>query len=297
MEVFSSSKLKKNKIDLFYIVVFIVLTLWAIVILYPFYNAILISLVPQIDYTKNPFMLFPKRISLSSYELLFHGKRLLVGYKTTMFILLLGIPLNMLLTTCTAYPLSRKIFPGKSVLFPLIIFTMFFSGGIIPLYLVIKGIGLTNNIWSIVLVSGINTFYLILVKNYFESIPESIEESAKIDGANDISIFFNIILPLSKPILATVFLFYMVDRWNEWFYSMIFLRSRNWMPLQVILRNIIFESTVDDLAGSGTSLRQEVFSEGIKMAAITLTMTPIMIIYPFLQKHFVKGIMLGSVKS
>jgi len=286
-----------GRIDAFSVFIYITLGLWGLIILYPFYNAILISMVSQYEYLNTPFMLFPKNIDLTAYNVLLQGNRLLVGYRTTLIILLLGVPLNMFLTIGMAYPLSRNRFPGQKMIFYFVVFSMLFSGGLIPLYLVVRNLGLTNNILAIILITGINTFYLILMKNYFSSIPVSLEESAKIDGANDLYILFVIMLPLAKPILATVLLFYTVDRWNEWFYPMIFLRNRNMIPLQMILRNIVFETTSNEIADAAVGYRVQVFSDGIKMAAITLTMTPIMIVYPFVQKYFMKGIMLGSVKG
>jgi putative aldouronate transport system permease protein len=173
---------------------------------------------------------------------------------------------------------------------------MFFSGGLIPIYLVVMKLGLSNSIWSVILLHGINTFYLIVVKNYFSTIPESLEEAAKLDGANDIVIFLRIMLPLCKPIFATFLLFYAVDRWNEWFYSMLFIKKSTLIPLQVMLRNMVFVDLYETKDGTYDSMTV-FFGEGIKMAAVVLTMAPIMMVYPFLQKYFVKGMMVGAVKE
>ena len=216
------------------------LLLWGFIVLYPFYNCVVVSLASQTEYVKTPFMLFPKHIVFDSYLYLLRNNGLLNGYKSTLTIVSAGVVLNMLLTVATAFVLSRKKFPGKKFIFFFILFTMFFQGGLIPLYIVVKQLGLSNTLWSVILLYGINTFYLIITKNYFYTIPDSVEESAKIDGANDITILFKIMLPLCKPILATFTLFYAVDRWNEWFYSMLFIKKSSLIPLQVIVRNMVF---------------------------------------------------------
>ena len=288
---------KRRKIERFDVINICILMFLALLIIFPFYNAILISIVSEVEFIRRPFMLIPWEITLDSYRfIIFGGRGLLYGYRATLYVLFFGVPLNMFLTTCAAFVLSRKNFPGKGIFFFFIVVTMFFNGGLIPTYLTILHLGLNNSLWSVILLHGLNTFYLILCRNYMLSIPESMEESAKIDGANDIVILFRIMLPLCKPILATLVLFYAVDRWNEWFFSMLFIRSGNMMPLQVFLRNIVFvslfehrDAIMDDLTFF--------FGDGIRMAAIVVTMLPIMLFYPFVQKYFVKGIMVGAVKS
>jgi len=285
-----------KRIDISYIVIVAVLLIWFVIIIYPFYNAILISLVSSTDYIKNPFMLIPPKLSFTSYAQLLRGPAVWVGLKNTFMILLFGLPLNLLLTSSMAYAFSRKHFPLKKTLFVLVVFTMFFSGGMVPTFLVVKSLGLINKLASIVLLYGINTFYMILAKSYFESIPESVEESATIEGANDVTILFKIMLPLAKPILATTALFYLVDRWNEWFYSTLFIMSGNTMPLQVIVRRIVV-FTVNEFIQSGYALDEFIFAPGIKMAAIIISMVPIMFVYPFMQRYFTKGIMIGAIKG
>jgi len=293
MSVGSKGRVRFNLFDT---INFLILTLLALIIIYPFYNSILISLVPQRDYIRTPFMLFPKKITWDSYKYIFESPKIIYGYRNILIILLFGMPYNMLLTTFTAYALSRDSFPGKKIIMGLIIFTMYFGGGLIPYYLLIRGIGLVNSLASVVLTYGVNTFYMIIMMNYFNTIPASLEESARIDGANEFVILFRIMLPLALPIIATVFLFFAVDRWNEWFSAMLFLRDGKKWPLQLVLRNIVM-STIDDLGSSYASLRQTVFPAGVKMASIVVTMAPIMLIYPFLQKYFMKGILIGAIKS
>ena len=289
-----SANLDKNSI--FNVINIFLLTVLALLILYPFYNVLLVLIVSQKEYMQTPFMIFPKQITFEAYSFIFSNPRIHSGYINTFFILLVGVPYNMLITTCTAYALSRNDFPGKKMITSLVIFTMYFSGGLIPLYLLIKDIGLMNNIWSIILVSGANTFYMLLIRSYFLSIPSAVEESAKIDGANDIVILYRIMLPLAMPIMATIILFFSVDRWNEWFHAMLFIRGGDKWPLQMVLRSIISSTSVD-MNNAGITFDRNVFSDGVKMAAIFITMAPIMVLYPFLQKYFMKGIMIGSEKS
>lgn len=286
----------RKKVDKFYIVNVLLLGIWALVIIYPFYNSILVSLVSQKEYIRKSFMLWPKEITFDAYKFILGSPKFYYGYRNTIIILLLGVPYNMILSLGVAYALAKESFPGKRIINSLIIFTMYFSGGMIPFYLLIKRLGLMDSLAAVILPYGVNTFYMLVMSNYFRSIPASIEESAKIDGANEIIILFKIILPISMPIIATFILFFSVDRWNEWFNAMLFIRSGKRWPLQMVLRSIIL-TTIDDLGGQYASLRRTVFPSGVRMAAIVVTMVPIMLVYPFLQKYFMKGILVGAIKS
>lgn len=287
-------RVKKNHI--FNLINAVLLGACALLIIYPFYNVLLISVVSQKEYMQTPFMIFPKEITFEAYRFIFHNPRFYHGYINTLMILVIGVPYNMIITTCTAYALSRSNFPGKKLITSMVIFTMYFSGGMIPLYLLIKEMGLMNNLLAVILVSGANTFYMLLIRSYFQSISPAVEESAKIDGANDIVILIRIMLPLALPIMATIILFFSVDRWNEWFNAMLFIRDGDKWPLQLVLRSIISTTTVD-MSSAGITIDRNIFSDGVKMAAIFITMAPIMVLYPFLQKYFMKGIMIGSEKS
>lgn len=287
---------EKKKIDVYYILISILLGFCGLIIFYPFYNAVLISFVSKKEYIQTPFMLFPKNIILDSYLYLFEDGSILNGYRSTLKIVLIGVPYNLLLTSSMAYAMSRPAFPGKKIINFMIILTMYFGGGIIPTYLIVRSLGLLNSLASVILVYGVNTYNMIIMRNFFLTIPPSLEESAKIDGANDITILFRIILPLSKPIVATMLLFFTVDRWNEWFYAMIFLRDNSKWSLQLVLRSIINQPLMD-FSVTTSALKDAVFSDGIKMAAVVVTMLPVMLVYPFVQKHFMKGIMLGGVKG
>lgn len=281
---------------IFDIIVFAIVTLWGIIVAYPFYNTILISFVTSDEYSATPLMLYPKNPTLDAYRFIFSNDAFINGFKVTFFVLIVGVLYNMFLTVTTAYALSRPKFPGKTIFVNIIIFTMFFSGGLIPFYLLVNSLGLKNSLLSMILPMGLATWYMLIVRNYFQSIPAEIEESAKIDGANDIIILVRIILPLSLPVLATFVLFYAVDRWNEWYNGMLFIRSSAKFPLQLVLRRIIQQFNSTD-SGSSELLAQTVYQNGVRMAAVVVVMTPIMTVYPFLQKYFLKGLLVGAVKS
>ena len=292
------NKKPRKKFELYNLVVGMFLGLLALIIILPFYYVIIISITSEAEFIRTPLLIFPQNPTLDAYRVLFLDGRILIGYRATLRILALGLPINMTLTTLTAYALSKPPFPGKKFFIFYALLTMFFTGGIIPLYLLIVELGLINTIWSIVLASGMNTFYFILMRTYFMSLPSSLEESAKIDGANELRVLVSIILPISKPIIATITLFYAVDRWNEWFNPMIFVRRMDLRPLQLILRSIVMEAQVLDI-GMTAAMDDTIqhFALGIRMAAVFCTMLPIMLVYPFLQKYFTKGIMIGAIKA
>jgi len=286
----------RERFELLDAIILAALLLLALVIIVPFINVIAISFATQKESLQSPLMLYPTRPTIDNYYRLFQDPRIIIGYRTTGLILLLGVPVNIFLTTSLAYGLLRTNFPGAKIIFYAVLFTMLFNGGIVPMYLLMMQLGLTNNIWSVILAYGVNTFYFIIMRTYMTTLPDSLIESAKIDGAGEWRILFRIILPLSKPILATVLLFYAVDRWNEWFNAMIFLRRNDLIPLQLVLRSIVMDaSIVNSLSIAGP--RIPVFTLGLQSATIFVTMLPIMCFFPFLQKYFIKGIMIGAVKA
>ena len=292
-------KMRERK-DPLQIFAFIVLTLFGLIIAIPFYNVLVVSITGQAEYLRaGGLLLFPKEPTFDSFKQLFRNNLLWTGYKSTLTIVAIGVPLNVVLTFCMAYGLSRKGWPGRKIVFTLVLITMIFNGGIVPMYLQMKEMKLLDSLWSVILAGGINTFYVILTKNFIDGLPESLIESAHLDGANEWTVLFKIVMPLSKPILATVVLFYAVDRWNEWYNSMIFLTTPTKFTLQLVLRNIVINSEMQGAAASSgnVSASAATFTMGIKMCAVLMTMLPIMCVYPFLQKHFAKGIMLGAIKS
>lgn len=290
---------RKKKISSMDIIAFLILTLGGIIILFPFMNMVVISFTTQKEYMETALLIFPKRPVLDAYRALLGDGRIWIGFRTTFLYLILGVPLNLFLTTCLAYGLSRDNYPGRKLIRALILFTMLFGGGIIPLYLVMKSMHLTNTVWAVILAYGVNTFNAILMSNFFSSLPESLLDSAKLDGAGDWKMIWHIIIPLSKPIFATIALFYTVDRWNEWYNSMIFVRKSSLQPLQLVLRSIVIDSQVKSkIASMGVVAMEEyAFDMAVKMAAVVVTIIPVMCVFPFLQKYFVKGVMIGAVKA
>lgn len=280
----------------FLIAGFLFLLILAVVV--PFINTIAISFSTQREYLNTPLLLIPREPTLNNYINLLGDERISIGYLTSLKILLLGLPINLFLTVSLAYGTSRKSYPGKRLILGAILFTMLFNGGILPLYLQMRELHLTNTIWSVILASGINVFYFVLARNYFCSLPEALIESAQLDGAGEWRILFSIILPISKPILATITLFYMVDRWNEWYNALIFIRDTEMQPLQLVLRSIVMESSIVNNVTSAAAMEQmQNFDMGVKMAAVIVTILPVMCVYPFLQKHFAQGVMVGAVKA
>ena len=289
-----SDKPKKKKWSGGDYAVFVILTLTALLILLPFYNAVVISLETNRAYALHPVSLYPTEFSLKNYQYLIDKGQLGIGFQNTILITSSGTVLSMMASVMMAYAFSRK-FPGKKLLFLLMMFTMFFSGGMIPTYLQMKALKLIDSRWGIILFVGVSTYNIVILKSGFEQTPVDLEDAAKIDGANDIVIFLRVMLPLQGPLLATFTLFTAVAYWNEWFWSMLLINSASKMTLQTVLRSIVAEaSAAADVSTGEADL--DVFSQGVKMAAVMMAMVPIMCFYPFLQKYFVKGVMVGSVK-
>jgi putative aldouronate transport system permease protein len=288
---------KRKRLQPFDWLVLLILGAWALIIIYPFYNSVLVSFVTQSEYTRTPFMLFPKHITLINYQFVFTSDTIWKGFKVTMITTFLGLAYSMFLTITIAYPLAKKSFPGKGLFLNLIILTMFFGGGLIPYYLLIKNLGMVNSLAALIIPAGINTFYMLIVRNYFMSLPDELEESAKIDGASDPVILWKIILPISLPVIVTIGLFYSVDKWNDWFNAVLFIKEADKFPVQTVLRNIISNTQVKSSSGVPPAMQKEAFDDGVKMASILITMLPIMCVYPFVQKYFMKGIMLGALKG
>ena len=289
---------RRDRFEAMDAVILAVLVLGVAVILIPFINMVATSFTSYKEYMQSTWVFWPKEPTFQAYEELLNDARILIGYKTTLTYLAIGIPMNLFLGVTLAYALCRKGWPGRKLVLMLVLFTMIFNGGIVPLYLVMKSLHLTNTVWAVILANGMNTFNMILIYNYFGSMPEALMESASLDGADEWTILSKIVLPLSKPILATVVLFVAVHLWNEYFMSMIFLRSNSWQSLQQVLRAIVMDSqNLDSTAAALVDLSEKNFTDGIKMAAVVVTMVPVMCVYPFLQKYFTKGIMIGAVKT
>ena len=283
-----------QKFNAFDAVLLILLTLLGLMIVYPFYNTILVSLVPQADYTRNPFMLWPERITWESYEFVFDSPLLLNSMGNSVKLALVGTVYNMILTVLMAYAFTKPI-PGRNFFRFYMVFTMYFGGGLVPFYLLIKALGLIDSFWVMVLPSGISVTYMLIISSNMSALPKELEESAQLDGATDIRILFSIILPLTLPILATFSLYYMVERWNEWYNAMLFLKDTSKWPLQLTLRNIISSANFISTQAMTGDVRPPTYGEGIKMACIVVTVFPLMAVYPFLQRYFLTGLTLGAV--
>lgn len=274
------------------------LTLLMIVCIYPFLYVAFASISePGRIIAHRGFLLWPLGFKLDAYAAVFRNEMVLIGYANTMFYVIVGTSFNLIMTVLGAYPLSRKnLYWGKPISL-LILFTMFFYGGLIPTFLLVKGLGMYNSRLALIIPTAISTYYLLIMRTYFMSIPDSVQESAKIDGANDFTILFKIVIPLSAPIMAVMTLFYGILHWNGWFYAMVFLRDRTKYPLQLVLREILITSKAQDMLQDVSSLDMMGVAETIKYATIMVAIIPVLIIYPFLQKYFVKGVMVGAIKG
>ncbi|THF78819.1 carbohydrate ABC transporter permease [Cohnella fermenti] len=239
----------------------------------------------------------PYGIHLDAYINVFKNPSIMAGFRNTVFILVVGVVVNMILTSMAAYVLSRKNVYWSRLLIFFVLITMFFNGGLIPMYLVIKGVGLSNSLWSLIIPFAVNTFNLLIMRTSFMAIPDSLEESAKIDGANHFVIFSRIVLPLSMPVIAVMILYYSVEKWNAWFYASVFLNSRELFPIQLILREILISGSTDSMTGGADVSQMQQVVQTIKYATIVVATLPILVVYPFLQKYFVKGVMVGAIKG
>ena len=239
----------------------------------------------------------PLGFTAAGYKMVFKDPMIVRGYLNTIFVVVVGSFVSMAITILASYFLARKEVVGQKAIMIYIIITMFFSGGMIPFYFTVRSLGLYNSIWALVFPSAVNTFNLIVMKTNFQGVPDGLIEAAVLDGADHFIILASVVLPLVKPILAVISLYYIVGRWNEWFYAMMFLQDRVKYPLQLVLRGILIANDTNAMsAGTGFG-DQEAVSESIKYGVIVVATVPILCIYPFLQKYFVKGTMVGAVKE
>lgn len=269
----------------------IFLSLLSICALYPMYYVLMASFSDSGRLMSHSgLLLYPDGFSLQGYKVIIDNANIWTGYGNTLFIVIIGTIISLVVTSMAAYPLSRKSFTLRNFFMLMITFTMMFSGGLIPRFLVVNDVGLYDSIWSLILPVAVNTTNLIIMRTAFAAVPDSLEESAKIDGANDLVTYARIILPLTKATLAVLALYYGVSYWNSWFTASIYLRSRSKFPLQLILREIL-------IANDNVNTDNELMAESIKYAAIIVSTVPILCAYPFLQRYFVKGVMIGAVKG
>ncbi len=275
-----------------------VLGVVALMALYPFVYTISMSLSSAAEAMRSGLHLYPRDISMTSFEIVLANPDIVSGFVNSVLRTVAGTALTLFFTCLTAYPLARRELPHRGPLLFLILFTMIFSGGIVPNYLLIKNIGLIDSLWALILPHLLTAFNVIVMKNFFQSIPESLAESAKIDGASEINILARIYVPLSKPVLATIGLWTAVSHWNQWFDAMLYITNDENQVLQTFLQRIVIESSVEMIEQGLVDPNVTQFTpETIKAATVVVTVLPMLLIYPFVQKYFVKGIMLGGVKE
>ncbi len=278
----------------FDVIVYTLLVLVALVTIIPFLQVVTISMSPPEVVASYGLHLFPTKIDMEGYRSIFKYKLLWSSYYNTIVRTALGTGLSMALYIVGAYPLSKRYLPNRRFWMFFVIFTMYFSGGMIPSYLLINNwLKLSNTLWALILPPAMSAYNLIIVRNFFESIPDSLEESARIDGARETTVLFRIVVPLSKPVLATVALWCMVSHWNAWYDCMLYIRDDARYVLQYTLQRILLDGQVQDLDNIGAKVN----TETMKMASIVVSILPIMVVYPFVQKYFTKGVMIGAVKG
>lgn len=275
-------------------------TLLGITTLFPFVNLLAKSLSSEKALVSGKVKLLPVEFQTGTYKFVLGNSQFINAFKVSIFITIVGTLLGLIMTVLIAYPLSKKQLKGRSGLLLYFVFAMIFNGGLIPTYLVMQRLNLINNIWVLILPTLVNVYNMLIMKNYFESLPDSIEESAKVDGASDFRILVQIILPLSKPVLATIALFFAVAHWNSYYNAMIYITRVDLKPLQLYLKELVastkntleqagYEPDIDGMYNSSP--------EAVQAASIIAATVPILVVYPFLQKYFVKGVLVGSVKG
>lgn len=293
----SQSSFKKENMGskLFTIVNTTLLTLIALACLLPFVNVFASSFASTQEVVEKSFILFPTTFSLDAYRYILSTPTIFKGLGVSIGVTLVGTVVSMVLTSLMAYGLSRKYLYGRDFINFVIVFSMLFSGGMIPTFLVVKYFGLIDSYWSMIMPVAINAFNLIIMRNFFQALPEGLEESAKIDGSNDFGVFFKIMLPLAMPSIATLSLFYGVAYWNTYMSAILYMTDSTKWPIQVLLRQIVIVAS--GMQGDNASVDIIPPAQTIKMAVIVVATVPMLLAYPFVQKHFTKGALLGSVKG
>lgn len=298
----STKKIKYSHTDkIFYVINHTFLLLSLLVVLFPLLNVVAQSFSSPTAVITGKVFIWPVDFSLDAYKRIFNNQDLLMGFGNTFFYTIFGTLVNVTLTVMAGYPLSKKDFYGKKAIIGMFIFTMIFNGGLIPSYLLVKNLGLYNTRWAIIIPTAMSVWNVMIARTFFQNtIPDELCESAEIDGASDIKIIASMILPLSKPIIAVLTLFYAVDHWNEFFNPMIYLQTKTLLPLQVVLRNILADAKmIEEMANIVNEQQANSLAlvEVLKYAIIVFASIPVLIMYPFVQKYFTQGIMIGSLKG
>lgn len=280
-----------------------VMILLLFIFAWPLWFVIIASFSDPYAVWRGEILLIPKGINLDSYKEILKYKDIWIGYRNTIFYTILGTVINIVMTICTAYPLSRKDFRARNFIMALFMITMYFGGGLIPTYLIVRKLNMVNTVWSMMIPGAISVYNMIVMRSYFiNSIPDTLQEAAELDGANPLQYLIRIVLPLSKPVIAVVGLYYAVGHWNDFFNALIYITDKNLLPLQSFLRNLLITNTAANI-GDANSMNPEAvqrkmyLAQTIKYSAIVVSTIPVLCIYPFVQKHFVKGVMIGAVKG
>jgi len=292
-----STKIKDSQGDrIFNVVNIIVLGVVGLCTLFPIYYVVVVSFTDPIEFLRKNLVLLPEKWSLEAYEYLLNNKSFMRSVGNSATLALIGTALSLVVTSAFAYALSRKRLLGRRIMLFLILFTILFNPGIIPNYMVVSELNLLDTIWALILPALTSGWFIILMKGFFDSIPDALEEAAKIDGCNDITTWVRIILPLSLPALAAFGLFYAVMYWNTYFNALLYLNDYTKWPIQLLLQNIISDSAGGAMMDDNLNIPPPP-SEVLKMASVVVAITPIVIVYPFIQRHFAQGVMIGSVKG
>lgn len=286
-----------RKVDLFEVINVTLILLLCAITLYPILYVLGRSFMPDAERALRPLALFPSTWDFTAYEyILGKGSLLYNAYKITIFRTVVGTALSLFVEAMFAYVLSKKDYPFRTALTVMIAFTLWFQGGLIPTFLLVRSVGLMNSIWVYIFPALMTAWNILLLRNFFAQVPDSLEESARIDGANDAMVFFKIVLPLSKPVLATVGLFHAVTHWNEWFSAVIYVNDNTKWPVQVILRQILATAMQSEMMEDNVVATPPP-AVSVQMATVVIVTVPILVVYPFIQKYFAKGMMVGSIKG
>ncbi|WP_066195920.1 MULTISPECIES: carbohydrate ABC transporter permease [Gracilibacillus] len=267
------------------------------VTLFPFFNIVAQSFSSESYINSGQVSLWPRGFNTETYKVIMSDNMFWTNYKNTVIYTVVGTVISLVLSTMIAYPLSKKRLKGRRFLTLFFVFTMFFNGGLIPNYILVTSLGFGNSMWAIVIPNAISVFNMLIMRTFFQNIPEELEEAAIMDGSSTFGILFRIVLPLSKPILATMMLFYAVAHWNSWFPAFIFFTEKDLFPVSIYLRNMIKGAETAVGAGATSADNMVQISSNIKSVTMVLTVLPILMVYPYIQKYFVSGVMLGSVKG
>lgn len=286
----------KQKFSIADAVMYVFIVVLSLICLYPFVNVIAYSLSGADAVLAHEVTILPKDFTLAAYKNIIARPTIWIALRVTVIVTLLGTALGLVLTTAAAYALSRKNLPGRKVLSGFILFTMYFSGGIIPTFLVVKNLGMYDTLSALIIPNAMSVFNFVIMRTFFRELPSELDEAAQIDGATEMQVLFRIVLPLSVPILATIGLFYAVQYWNDYFQSLLYIIDPDKFTLQLRLRSLLQTELNTDISNS-EGIGNQVMTQSLKMASVAVATIPIIVVYPWLQKYFVKGMMLGSVKG